>query len=386
MLNLSHDNKLRNFSSAKEFGALILLLKITITLLTLYVYAKFSPFPDSERYLRAQVNGWNVIYLFNRTLFSDFIYSFLKHILIYNTAVHLFVSLTVGGILWYLAKDDYKYANRPLFWACLLLPHFLIWSGIVGKEVLVIAGFLLFIKGCVDLVVWNKLKPIPLLLGCFIGFILRPHYALAYSYLFVISFIIAKSKICFIGRFSFQNSLILLAIVLAYLVLLYNLFFPVLVDSFEGFMNEVSRYFFVFTQSNGNRWDVIWKHTADFFYNMPWGIPISIIGPTYTEALNKPIFFPVFIEGCIALLLLVACSYQLLKLAASNRNYRTIVIWGFLPAMISGVLINYPFGLFNPGSAIRYKQSLAPLIYFYPIFLMAAARRKLACEPFSNEA
>lgn len=377
MLSITQDIRKQIVPSIYGVLLFIMLLKITVTLLTVYVYAKFSPFPDAERYLNANFNSWSFSYLFNRTVFADYIFAFLKNFLIFHTAVHLFISVSLGGILWYVFKDDYEYVNKPLFYSCILLPHFLIWTGMVGKEALAIGGFLLFIKASVDLVVWNKLRIIPLLLGLFLGFIVRPHYAMAYFYLFIISFVVVKSKTQLMGLFSTTRSLCLLGVVLGYIALLYNLLYPLLSDSLLKFMITTNRYCLSFTQSKGNRWDILWKATSDFFYNIPWGIPISIIGPTSNEALLKPIFLPVFIEGCIALALLLLCSYKLLRFATKHRCYSSVVIWGFLPALLFGLCLNYPFGIFNPGSAIRYKQSLVALIYFFPLLLMAAASRKL---------
>lgn len=380
MLSITQDIRKEIYPSTYAVLLFIVLLKITVTLLTVYVYTKFSSFPDAERYLNANLGSWSFSYLFNRTLFTDFIFAFLKNFLIFNIAVHLFVSISLGGILWYVFKDDYRCVNKPLLYGCIFLPHFLIWSGMVGKEALAIAGFLLFIKASIDLVVWNKFRVIPLFLGLFLGFIIRPHYAVVYVYLFIISLLVGKSRVQLMGLFSPHRSLFLLGVVLGYLGLLYTLLHPLFSDSLLQFMRVTRRYFFIFTQNNSNRGWILWKDTSDFFSNIPWGIPTSIIGPTYTEAWAKPIFWPVLIEGYIALILLIICSYKLLRFTTKFRTYSSIIIWGFLPALLLGLLINYPFGLFNPGSAIRYKQSLSPLIYFYPLLLMAAAQRKAYIE------
>lgn len=375
MTHLISNRKKDFIASPLAFVLLIFIIKIIATLFSIYVYARFSPFADAERYLNANFSSWSFSYLFNRTLFTDFVYAALKQILVFNTAVHLFISVLLSGCLWYVLKEDYKFINKPLLYTSLLLPHFLIWSGMVGKEALAIVGFLLFIKACVDLVVWNKLRVLPLLLGLFLGLTERPHYSLAYLYLFFISLLTINGRVRLMSLFSPQASWALLFAVLGYCAVFYNQLQQLFSRPLLQFMTLAKQYFLSFN-ANSNRWNILWENPQDFFINLPWGLPISIIGPTSKEALARPVFFPAFLEGCVALFLIGALIFMLLEFIKEYRHFRTVIIWGFIPALLLGLLINYPFGIFNPGSAIRYKQSLAPLMYFYPLLLMGAVQRK----------
>jgi hypothetical protein len=38
------------------------------------------------------------------------------------------------------------------------------------------------------------------------------------------------------------------------------------------------------------------------------------------------------------------------------------------------IFISYPLGIFNPGSALRYKQALHPVLFFYPLIIFAYAK------------
>lgn len=358
------------------FLMLLIVLKLMVTLFTVFIYAKFSPFPDAERYLSATLKSWDLSLLFNRTLFTDFFYASLKHLLGSNTLVHLFISAMLGWVLWYVLKSEYHYINKKLLIACLCLPHFLIWTGMVGKEALAITGFLLIIKVCVDLTVWNKLRLFPLMIGLFISLIERPHYALGYIYLFIISLITAQNKIKLMGLFSPKQSLLIFLVGCAYLLLfLYHMDF-IYTDALLQFMLRIQTYFLNITEAVTNRWDIIWQSPSDFFNNLSWGLPTSIIGPTWFEALARPAMLPVFLEGCYSLLLLIVMCCLLIRIAQQHVEYSSILIWGFIPALIYGLLINYPFGLFNAGSAIRYKQSLTPLFYFYPLLFIGAIQKK----------
>ncbi|RUR12121.1 hypothetical protein [Legionella sp. km772] len=368
------------FNSSSSFFNATLVLKLMVTLFSIYIYARVSPFIDAEKYLHSSFTSWDFSLLFKRTLFARNIYAGLKYILVYDILVHLFVSGLFVGVLVYVFKSEYNFLDKVLFTSSLLLPHFLIWSSVVGKEIMALAGFFLLIKVCVDLTVWNKIRIIPLLTGLLLTTILRPHYALAYLYLFSLSWIIAKSKIRVMGLFSSSASCLILLGLMGYGLVLLFYFQQFYVDYLIHFMNETQEYFLRFVQSKGNRWDIDWEYAGDFVANLIWGIPISIIGPTWSEVLERPILAPVFIEGCLALILLILIFCLLVRFVKINPKYNSIIIWGFIPAVLLGILINYPVGIFNPGSAVRYKQSLTPLLYFYPLLLIATIKRKKSID------
>lgn len=110
---------------------------------------------------------------------------------------------------------------------------------------------------------------------------------------------------------------------------------------------------------------------TDFIANMWWGLPASIIGPLPEEALARPIFVPIFAEGILSFVLIFYLIYRCLRAATRDETARRLVLLGFIPAVAMALLIHYPFGVFNPGSAIRYKQNLAPLLYFFPVMFLA---------------
>ncbi len=129
-------------------------------------------------------------------------------------------------------------------------------------------------------------------------------------------------------------------------------------------------------KSKTNRLDIIWESMGDFFLNIGWGLPSSLIGPTFMETINRPAFAPFFLEGLFSILLMIFVILNTLQLIKVNSALRKVVIYGFLPAAVVAIIIHYPFGIFNPGSATRYKQALVPLLYLYPLLLQGEWRRK----------
>jgi hypothetical protein len=58
----------------------------------------------------------------------------------------MFLGLVVAVLTWHAFRDVYTYIGRKLFWACNLLPHFLVWSGSSSKEQIVIICGLIVIN------------------------------------------------------------------------------------------------------------------------------------------------------------------------------------------------------------------------------------------------
>lgn len=379
LLNRAQINKSDFLYSTTALLILLIITKLLITLFAIVVYAKFSPFRDAELYLNTSFVDWKLRLLLYRTFFTGYFYAGLKQLFIFNTAVHLFISTMTAFVIWYILKSEYKYINKPLLWACLLLPHFLIWTGVVGKEALAITGFLLVIKVCVDVVVCNKIKILPLLIGFFLGLLERPHYGLAYLYLFLISLLVSQNKIKLMSLFSPWRSAGLLLCMFLYCGVIFYYLQPISTDALLKFMLGAQSFFLPFMGAT-NRWNINWQQASDFFANLYWGIPISIIGPTSSEVVSRPILTPIVIEGLFSLTLMIVLCFMLIRSIKSYPKYSTLIIWGFIPALLMGLLINYPMGIFNTGSAIRYKQSLTPLLYFYPLLLMGAMHRKRHME------
>ena len=137
------------------------------------------------------------------------------------------------------------------------------------------------------------------------------------------------------------------------------------------------KYHFLTYTANTNRFDIPWDLFSDFVSNIFWGIPFSIIGFTPTEAIRNPKYLPFFIEGVISFILFIFLLGALVQSISHDATFKAAVFLCFLPALVFVLLAHYPFGIFNPGSALRYKQSLVPIIYFYPLFMLALRRKNL---------
>ena len=166
----------------------------------------------------------------------------------------------------------------------------------------------------------------------------------------------------------------MIAFVFAIAVLIFVLSINTRVFSEEVviFMNRVEVSFLSY-EAGSNRTNIQWNDIWDFLYNSLWAIPQGFIGPTLIEAISKPIQFPVFLEGVIYLFILFYLFVRLFKLAdASNKMRVHILPYIFIAFTI--VFVSYPYLMFNAGSALRIKQSLHPILIFYPMLILAYHR------------
>lgn len=288
----------------------------------------------------------------------------------------MFLGVIVALLTWYTFRDIYKYSNRKIFWVCNLFPHFLVWSGSSSKEQIVIICGIIIINFVVGRLFVRNNSFIGLLFAIFalvMIFIIRPNY-------FVIYFTIFFTALCASWLNSIVSDRISIGIwflifvlsifLLTFALTLHETFFS---EDVIYFMMRVQNSFLAYTTAGSNRTDIQWSNLYDFFYNSLWGIPQGFIGPTFGEIISKPIQAPAFLEGIIYLIVLLFLLFRLFQLAQTSRPLRIHILpFIFVGAII--IFVSYPFLIFNPGSALRYKQSLHPLLVFYPLLILAYSR------------
>lgn len=351
---------------------LVIIVKILFTLFAVFVYNHFSHLADSERYLNATMDLNNFL---DRTQLVDNIFSLLRCLISSKLLVNIFISIIFGFSFYFVFKDLLNFIDKKLLYICFLLPSFQIWTSVAGKEIIAIAGLLFFVKWIVNIQFGRKNRIIYLLVGVFFGILLRPHYGIAYAYL--ASSIIILSNVKF-ANFSKWFYILLLAIMSIILALILAVTADLWSEKFLAVLVIIKNYFLSSDTAYANRYYIQWGGVADYFYNIAWGFWVSIIGPTLYETLNRIVYAPFFIEGIISLALMIYIFYRFYKVTEINVLYRKYFYIAFIPAVIIVLMIHYPFGVFNPGAAIRYKQNITPLIYFYPLLVLACINESKA--------
>ena len=358
-------------NTSRQLLILLMIAHFLGTIIAYTVYIKIASLGDGylpESFPEAMRQG---LYgsEFGRTMLVHGIYYYFDFFL-----PGLLTPIALGQIVaiatWLAFRDVYSQVNRQLFWICNLFPHFLVWSGASSKEQLVILSGLIVLNFAVKRSFATKNLSISLIfvfLAMCVLFIIRPNYFVIYFVIFTTAFFSPWLQKIVSRRLSVGVYVIIFSLsvigVTVYLSLTSTFFSTDVVD----FMMRVESYF-LSLEGGSNRYGIQWKDIYDFLYNSVWAIPQGFIGPTLIEGISKPVQFPAFLEGLLFVLVLGYLFFKLLKLAIKNRALRVYIL-PYIFACFVIVFISYPYLMFNPGSALRYKQSMHPILIFYPLLI-----------------
>ena len=351
-------------------------VKLLSCLFAVLVFSRFAQLGDSENYINATFE-LSIERLTDRTFLTENFFALIALVTGRGLFTHLATALLVALTIFYVFKKDSK--RIPIvFWVLLLMPLFAVWTSVVGKESLAFCIFLLISKWISEVVVWGKSNNLILLPSLLVGVVIRPHYLLAYAFIVImIYFFLYRREISLIAGVRFSAGVYTL-IMVGLAVLSFS--FVSLYESYwEPYLLEIMKTaesYFLSYDGNSNRTWISWDSYDDFLSNMMWGFPISLIGPSLTEVIKQPLLTPFFIEGLLSIFLIFFFLIQLSRHAKYSPRIRFFLYVIFIPAIFLALLVHYPFGIFNPGSATRYKQALSPLMYFLPILIMTNATRK----------
>lgn len=348
----------------------LVLVKFFSCAFAYFVFSRFVQLGDSEQYINASLDlSFNR--LIDRTYLTENFFAFLAIFTGRGFGIHLTTSAIVALTIWYVFKP-YKRVLPRIFWVVLLMPLFAVWTSVVGKESLAFCAFIVIVKWVSDVILYNKGDHFYMLCAVAVGAVLRPHYLLAYLILITIVYLfLYKKEVKLIaGKKLSEGIYIVFIFIFAFFFMVIALQLQEYWQPSLDYVMSTSQSYFLSYDGNTNRADISWTSSSDFIDNIYWGVPVSIIGPTFWESLQKPIMIPFFIEGVFSWLLIFYLFAKLVAIAKEDRKIRFFLYVAFFPAICVALLAHYPFGIFNSGTATRYKQSLTPLFYFLPILLV----------------
>tara|TARA_Y100000766_G_scaffold1588_1_gene1251 strand:- start:108 stop:1268 length:1161 start_codon:yes stop_codon:yes gene_type:complete len=346
------------------------------TLFAYTVYARFTQLGDRYEsndiatYLEMRDGEGLTSTIFTLTVYSNVgsvLPSFLSPMLL---------GIFIAIFTWLAFRDVYTHLNNKLFWTCNLFPHFLIWSGTASKEQLVILSGMVIINFAAKRSFAAKNLSISLifvLLAMLVILLIRPNYFVIYFVIFTTALISPWLHRIVSRRLSVGVWVLIFCLltigVATYLALTSAFFSEDVID----FMDRVQNSFYAYSSAGSNRYDIQWEDLYDFLYNSLWGIPQGFIGPTLIEGISKPVQFPAFLEGILYLSILSYLFFKLLQLSIKSRILRLHIV-PYIYVCFAIVFVSYPYLMFNPGSALRYKQSMHPILIFYPLLILAYYR------------
>lgn len=321
-------------------------VRIVYLLFTVFVYGRVSTLGDTDRYLAGgagSVNGG-----FSSTALMDRIGGLASRLAGGNPLLSNlpFMLLSFFCIRWAVdALCLRQRMNRQLLFVLLSLPNFCIWTSVCSKECFglwfsAILGVLFahFLQGDFRLRRRDWL-------GAALCLIFKAQY-----FPFIIqalAFVWLSDKLALKASGQLLLGLLFISVDIGVLY-----FIRPLVDDLSFLM-----YAHFDSAGAQSTRDDIFLQAGDFYRNAPRGMFLAFFGPTLKEMIRQPMHLIAGLESLFILLLLfrlIKRSMQRLFLSGhfSPRWFFAVFL------VVTGIcFIHYPFGIFNPGSAIRYRTN-----------------------------
>lgn len=340
------------------------MIKLFYMFFALFVYSKITPLGDTSGYMNGTFYNSETFYykstsmmsLLGSTLTSLF-GSVLSHV--------PFVVLSFYGI--YYSVSRLKLSNKQLFYILLLLslPSFGVWTSIISKEAIGVFFMGIILGYLIDLIE-NRNRKIKFIeyFAIYLLLIFKPQYFITIFSIFL--FI----KVSYFFELKASGKSILLLI---YIIVTISLFYY-----FRELINNLSYIMpMQFSLDAGStRENTIWINDYDVFYNAPYGMFIAVWGPTIGEILEKPIQSIAFIESLFIFSFFLFFLLSFLKKTLVKKKLN-IYAFSLIFIMLFFILfVHYPFGVLNPGSAIRYRENFYGFLVVFLFYIYISHIKK----------
>lgn len=342
------------FKSDKALLNSLLITKIFYIFFAELIYSRLTRLGDTPKYLSSSFK-FNFSSLLSSTDLMKVSGSLLGHLpfpfyhlplcfLSWVGLKFLYERMIFSGVI----KNSYN--DRVLFFLIFSLPSIGVWTSIHSKEAVgvfftsILSGFLCSFVVSKKLFI-NKRSISVLFLSLYLMLIFKVQYFIGFFSIF--------SFVYFRNKFNLRPSVLLLVLIFMVVLQVVVLYvFQPIVDyySFQmhaHFDSDVAKS----TRPN------IFLSEGDFYRNAFSGMIIAFVGPTITESVSSFAKMFAFIESIILCTLFSPVIYKVFK-GRLNITHVAIVI--FLVGWL--LFMHYPFGIFNPGSALRYRNNFIPFI------------------------
>jgi len=334
----------------------------------IFVYAQLTQLGDNRRYIRANV-PFSLRIFHDSTHMVDFFAGnvsnlFREDMLLSNLPATL-ISFFI--IRWAIEKLELRrYVNNILLMITISFPNFSVWTAVWSKELFglvytaIIAVLIInFLKGNF------KIKIIDFI-GLYLCFLFNPQF---------IPFILQGLIFIFIARYTMlhkpANQLRLSIIFLLMNIIILYLIRDI-VNRYAGGMHAHFD-----TPFAGTTRDNIFLEDYDFFRHLPWGMFIAFFGPTFAEMTENPLLAITGLESLLKIMVFIYLSKYVIINILLKFHFPTLLPISYFMIIMGISFMHYPFGVFNPGSAIRYRSRFVFLFTVLLLYLYSQRARVL---------
>ena len=349
--------------------ATVLAIFVAWTIFSVFVYSRYSQLGDAQAYLTGEYGEYSQ----GRTLLITKIASGLRSVLGSDLLVHLAFSLfAAAGVCYLVTQADIRGRYRWPLLAILLNPNFGVWASVTGRESLFVALLAFFMGAVVGNHRRRRFMHILVAPLCLAGMIyIRAPFGVGVALFYLIYLLYAwgpRLRLSIGVQAIFFLSLAILGLMFAW---------PYIVGYINDEILPLAKSYFTIASTTTRTW-VDLRTTSDLLNGLWWILPLSLIGPTPAEALARPTMMPFLLAGLVVFGSLLYSIYVAFK--APRGAVRGILVLGWLPATLV-ILVSYaPFGIYNPGSGIRYASCFL-LFLVFPSLLVSAVSHATRASP-----
>lgn len=346
------------FKSDRALINLILTTKVFYAFFAHFVYGKMTSLGDTPRYVNASFSFDPSVFT-SSTKMMDITGSIVG---VLPTPINYIPGalLSTFGVVYFLkvlssAGFIGNYWGRVKFFCLISLPSIGVWTSIHSKESVgfffsaICAAFLFKLHS--EFIKYKKRDWLLLLLSIYLMVIFKPQYCIAYFSL--VTYLLFRKKL----------SSVTLACMLAVVVLCQILILDYIQPIVDYFALQMYAHFDSETALSTR--ENIFISEGDFYKNIIPGVFISFWGPTFSEAISSAPKSFAFIESLILCSMLLTCVLKVFIDVHARLKLNVFHVSILLLFVFWLLFMHYPFGIFNSGSAIRYRNNFIP-------FLMAA--------------
>lgn len=337
---------------------ILIYYRIFICIFSLIVINKLTTLGDYERYINGNpmtiLNEYGYNFIFNGTVSTEFLVGVVRQLCLGNSIVTSIIFNFLGslGIVYFLKSVHWN----KIIYLLILFPSFSIWSSYPSKELMTVLATGFVMGNLVKIYEEkkkSKIDKILLLLGLFILYVYKKQYLICILFLIIYTNLRKKIKFNF-RTITYWVYLISIIMTLYLLREKIDTFFRTFHLHFDYGSEGTVRNIFIFREKYG------------FYKNMLYGMFISFFGPSLFEVKQGGLKLLSFLESSI---IIGVVLYSIIKMKTKNIER----LFLFFNGIFLLLLPQYPFGIFNSGSAIRYRTNL--YIIFLGVFYIFILKR-----------
>ncbi len=238
---------------------------------------------------------------------------------------------------------------RPWIFAAMFLPSFSVWTTMASKECIVVFGSCILLGYLARSYRGVGRFGLHHILSIVLIYIFKAHYIAALGYALAADWGCQRIR---------QKALAALLIGLGSLGIIY-----LLRDTVNRYAFLVQGAFQVGNDGGSSRVDAFFIDQYDVFYRAPEGMLRAFMGSTISEVTLGPLNFVSYVESAVILALIVFFV---------ARRFLYLPIYSAVIGIFTAFFIlfpNYPFGVMNAGSAMRYRSGWL-IILLFAVFVM----------------